>query len=206
LNVFKDVLQQRTRSGAPKRAALAAYSLTVIVVSFRTSAVKTTIYGLLRDHTNILPPNMWHNVAGDLKMSAAHAQIGEWLGVDKTSDESDLLDVVENRFAPAVIKRLHQLGFERSELDKVVIASRTLQHRRSRHAKLSVEESDRVLRLARVLSKAEATYGTRERALAWLRKPITRLNNRSPLSLLTTDTGARIVEDTLTQIDEGMFA
>ena len=137
-------------------------------------------------------------------MSTAHVQIAQWLGV-ATSNESDLLDIVENRFAPAVIKRLHQLGFERSELDKVVIASRTLQHRRSRHSKLSLEESDRVLRLARVLSRAEATYGNRERALAWLRKPVARLNNRSPLSLLTTDTGARIVEDTLTQIDEGMY-
>jgi putative toxin-antitoxin system antitoxin component (TIGR02293 family) len=135
----------------------------------------------------------------------AHAQIGEWLGVKATSTESDLLNIVENRFAPDVINRLLQLGFERSELDKVVIASRTLQHRRSRHAKLSLAESDRVLRLARVLARAEATYGSRERALAWLRKPIPRLDSRSPLSLLTTDTGARIVEGTLTQIDEGMF-
>jgi putative toxin-antitoxin system antitoxin component (TIGR02293 family) len=138
-------------------------------------------------------------------MSAAHTQIGEWLGVETTSNESDLLDIVENRFAPAVINRLLQLGLERSELDKVVIASRTLQHRRSRHSKLSLDESDRVLRLVRILSRAEVTYGSRERALAWLRKPIPRLNNRSPLSMLTTDTGARIVEDTLTQIDEGMF-
>ena len=138
-------------------------------------------------------------------MSAAHALIGEWLGVEAPSSESELLRMVEDRFGPTIINRLLELGFERSELDQVVIAARTLQHRRSRHEKLSLEESDRVLRLARVLSMAERTYGSRERALAWMRRPIPRLNNRSPLSLLTTETGTRIVEDTLTQIDEGMF-
>jgi putative toxin-antitoxin system antitoxin component (TIGR02293 family) len=138
-------------------------------------------------------------------MSAAHAQIGEWLGVQIPASEADLLSAVENRFSPEIINRLLKLGLGRGELDKVVIAARTLQHRRSRREKLSVEESDRVLRIARALAAAEATYGSRERALEWLRTPIARLNNRSPLSLLKTETGARIVEETLTQIDEGIF-
>ena len=138
-------------------------------------------------------------------MSAAHAQIGDWLGVHPTATEADLLSIVENRLAPGVINRLLALGFDRSEIDEVVIPSRTLQHRRSRREKLSVEESDRVLRITRALSAAEATYGSRERALGWLRKPISRLGNRTPLSLLTTDSGTRIVEETLIQINEGMF-
>lgn len=138
-------------------------------------------------------------------MSAAHAQIGDWLGVKLIATDSDLLNIVESRFAPGVINRLLALGFERSEIGEVVIPARTLQHRRSRREKLSIEESDRVLRITRALSAAEATYSTRERALAWLRTPIPRLGNRTPLSLLTTDTGTRIVEETLIQIDEGMF-
>ena len=138
-------------------------------------------------------------------MSAAHAQIGDWLGVQPAATEADLLSIVENRFAPGVINRLLTLGFGRTEIDQVVIPSRTLQHRRSRREKLSVEESDRVLRITRALSAAEATYGSRERALGWLRRPIPRLGNRTPLSLLTTDSGTRIVEETLIQIDEGIF-
>lgn len=138
-------------------------------------------------------------------MSAAHAQIGVWLGVHPAATETDLLSIVENRLAPGVINRLLALGFDRSEIDEVVIPSRTLQHRRSRREKLSVDESDRVLRITRALSAAEATYGSRERALAWLRRPIPRLGNRTPLSLLTTDSGTRIVEEALIQIDEGMF-
>jgi putative toxin-antitoxin system antitoxin component (TIGR02293 family) len=57
----------------------------------------------------------------------------------------------------------------------------------------------------RVISLAESVYGSRERALAWLRNPHLRLDGRTPLSPLNTDTGSRILEELLVQIDEGMF-
>src|SRR5271156_3994241 len=127
-------------------------------------------------------------------MNAVHSQIGDWLGVRSPATEQEILRIVEGRLAPSVIKRLLMLGLERSEIDQTVIPSRTLQHRRSRREKLTVEESDRVFRVIRVLSSAEAVYGSRERALAWLRRTNPRLDGRVPLSLLKTDTGSRIVE------------
>jgi uncharacterized protein (DUF2384 family) len=48
-------------------------------------------------------------------------------------------------------------------------------------------------------------YGSRERALGWLRRANPRLEGRTPLSLLKTDTGSRMVEELLVEIDEGMF-
>jgi putative toxin-antitoxin system antitoxin component (TIGR02293 family) len=138
-------------------------------------------------------------------MNAANAQIGDWLGVKAPTTDAEILGIVEKRLAPAVIQRLIALGLERSEIDAIIIPQRTLQHRRSRREKLTVEESDRVLRAIRVLARTEAVYRTRERALAWLRRPNPRLDGRTPLSLLKTDTGSRIVEELLVQIDEGMF-
>ena len=138
-------------------------------------------------------------------MNAANARIGDWLGLQPPATEAEMLRIVEARLAPSVIKRLSTLGLERSEIDAIIIPLRTLQHRRSRREKLTVEESDRVMRATRVLSLAEFVYGSRERALAWLRKPLAQLGDRAPLSLLTTDTGSRIVEERLIQIDEGMF-
>lgn len=138
-------------------------------------------------------------------MNAANTQIGDWLGLQPPATEGELLRIVEGRLAPSVIRRLAALGLERAEIDAVVIPSRTLQHRRSRREKLTVEESDRVLRVIRVLSLAESVYGSRERALSWLRNLHARLDGRAPISLLKTDTGSRIVEELLIQIDEGMF-
>ena len=67
---------------------------------------------------------------------------------------------MEGRLAPSVIKRLAALGLDRGEIDAVVIPARTLQHRRSRGEKLTVEESDGELRVIRVLSLAESVYGS----------------------------------------------
>ena len=57
----------------------------------------------------------------------------------------------------------------------------------------------------RLLSPAEDIYGSRGRAMQWLRRPIPRLGNRPPLELLETGAGTRSVEELLAQIDEGMF-
>ena len=138
-------------------------------------------------------------------MNGTNVQIGDWLGREPPATEADLLRIVEERLAPAVINRLISLGLQRSEIDAAVIPLRTLQHRRSRHQKLTIEESDRVLRVIRAVSLTQSVYGTRQRALEWLRKPHPRLEGRAPLSLLKTDMGSRIVEELLIQIDEGMF-
>ncbi len=138
-------------------------------------------------------------------MSVLHQQIGQWLGVRAPKNEQQMLEMVEQQLPTSSIKRLIALGLTRAELDALVIPLRTLQHRRSRREKLTVEESDRVLRVTRLLSQAESVYGSRERALAWLRRPHPRLSHRTPLEMSRTDTGSRIVEELLVQIDEGMF-
>lgn len=138
-------------------------------------------------------------------MSALHRQIGEWLGVRPPETEQDLLAMVERQLPASSIKRLLALGITRAEVDSLVIPLRTLQHRRSRREKLTVDESDRELRVMRVISQAESVYGSRPRALAWLRRPHPRLGGRAPLEMLKTDAGSRIVEELLVAIDEGMF-
>jgi len=138
-------------------------------------------------------------------MSVLHQQIGEWLGVRAPRTEQQVLDLIERQLPTSAIDRLLALGVTRSEVDALVIPLRTLQHRRSRREKLTVEESDRVLRVLRLLSQAESVYGSRDRALAWLRRPHPRLHDRPPLEMLKTGTGSHIVEQLLVQIDEGMF-
>jgi putative toxin-antitoxin system antitoxin component (TIGR02293 family) len=119
--------------------------------------------------------------------------------------EVAVLGMIERQLEPPVIQRLLEIGFSREEVYSTIIPARTLQHRRSRKERLTVEESDRVIRALRVLSTAEGVYESRDRAFQWLRRPNPRLSDRSPVTLLKTDTGARIVEELLGQIDEGYF-
>jgi putative toxin-antitoxin system antitoxin component (TIGR02293 family) len=138
-------------------------------------------------------------------MNHASSLIGDWLGVAPPITESAVLEIIEQQLDAPVIQRLLDRGLTRDEVHSVIIPARTLQHRRSRKERLTLEESDRVIRALRVLSAAEAVYESRERALAWLRRAHPRLEGRTPMSLLKTDTGARIVEELLGQIDEGYF-
>jgi uncharacterized protein (DUF2384 family) len=99
-------------------------------------------------------------------MSVLHQQIGKWLGARPPETEQDLLTLVERQLPASSIKRLLALGITRPEVDALVIPLRTLQHRRSRREKLTVDESARELRAMRVISRAESVYGSRPRALA----------------------------------------
>jgi putative toxin-antitoxin system antitoxin component (TIGR02293 family) len=71
--------------------------------------------------------------------------------------------------------------------------------------KMMAEESERILWQARVLSRAESVYESRERALAWMRRANPRLRGRTPLAVAKTEEGSRLVEELLIQIDEGIY-
>lgn len=78
--------------------------------------------------------------------------------------------------------------------------------RRKKARRLSADESDRLLRLARVAARAEEVLGGRERAGAWLRGTVRALGSVRPLDLLDTDLGAQQVEHVLGRIEHGVYS
>ncbi|MFC6645831.1 antitoxin Xre/MbcA/ParS toxin-binding domain-containing protein [Granulicella cerasi] len=99
------------------------------------------------------------------------------------------------------------LSVERKTLAKVVgISDRTLSRRIANNSRLSSEESDRMMRLARVFAKAEDTLGSSAKASRWLQSPNLALGEEVPLDLLDTDAGAKTVETILLRIDYGVYS
>jgi putative toxin-antitoxin system antitoxin component (TIGR02293 family) len=92
-----------------------------------------------------------------------------------------------------------------SEIDRIVLPRKTLSHRR-KIGKLTPEQSDRLVRVLRLLAAAEETFGSPEKASKWLRRPTSALGGDAPLALLDTSEGARHVEDLLHRIDHGLAA
>lgn len=105
----------------------------------------------------------------------------------------------------AFLETLLSHGFSREELFDLVVPRRTLA-RRLQTGRLSLEESDRAVRLARLTAMAERVFGDFEKAHRWLRKPSRTMAGAVPLALLKTETGAYLVEQTLHRIDYGMLA
>ncbi|MDQ2695671.1 MAG: DUF2384 domain-containing protein [Pseudomonadota bacterium] len=104
-----------------------------------------------------------------------------------------------------MIAALLRQGLADDEIHALIIPRRTLTHRRHRREPLSREESERAVRVARLTALAETVFGDRDRAFRWLRAP-KRREGKPPLALLVTEAGARLVEEMLYRIDDGIFA
>lgn len=118
----------------------------------------------------------------------------------------DLVRLVRRGLPIAAVQFVLDSGYlTPAELDRIVLPRKTLANRRKLGA-LTPEQSDRLVRVARVLAAAEETFGNREKASTWLRRPTTALAGESPLELLDTDEGVREVETLLGRIAHGIAA
>lgn len=100
-----------------------------------------------------------------------------------------------------------ELGLSREATARLVrIPSRTLA-RRQRERRLAPEESERVVRLGRVLAAAiELFEGDRDGARAWLGRANRALGGRTPLDACRTEVGAREVEALIGRLEHGVVS
>jgi putative toxin-antitoxin system antitoxin component (TIGR02293 family) len=88
--------------------------------------------------------------------------------------------------------------------DIAQIPARTLA-RRKQHGKLDPDESDRLVRVARVFGRAlELFEGDVSVARDWLSTSQIALGGRAPLELAKTDVGAREVENLVGRLEHGI--
>jgi putative toxin-antitoxin system antitoxin component (TIGR02293 family) len=137
---------------------------------------------------------------------APYARLGQKLGISRVRSDRDLAALVERRLSPSAIEALVRGGLSDSEVYFLIVPRRTLAHRIAKHQSLSREESDKAVRIARIASMAEHVFGEPERAWRWLRKPKRRFDSKTPIEMLATEAGSRLVEELIIQIDDGMAA
>jgi putative toxin-antitoxin system antitoxin component (TIGR02293 family) len=123
----------------------------------------------------------------------------------------DQVRLAEEGLPTESVAQLRALGISFTEVAEIVIPPRTLKHRIARGERLSTEESERLLRVVRILAFADRVFGDHEKALGWLRIPDPRLpgsetEDRSCLSLLRTEAGGKAVESKLWAIAEGIYS
>lgn len=73
-----------------------------------------------------------------------------------------------------------------------------------RNRRLSVDESVRTERMARVLASAEYVCDDREQAREWMSKPHREFEDQTPLEVARTELGARRVEGLLMKLFFGL--
>jgi putative toxin-antitoxin system antitoxin component (TIGR02293 family) len=128
--------------------------------------------------------------------------------------------VVVVRASPVLIEKAVEAGLPRQALRHVaeslaggdkskiaflelgVVPKTTLERRAG--TKLSLEESERTERLARLFVHATRALGSEDEAREFMTAPHAELNGRSPFEAAKTDLGGRRVEDILRALEYGL--
>lgn len=123
------------------------------------------------------------------------AGTGEGLGAVRAVREGLPIEAVEKVIRSGQLSPL--------ELDRLQIPT---DRQATSSGKLTPEQSDRLLRILRVIREAEETFANQEKARRWLRRGTHVFGGQSPLQMLDTDVGARNVEALLGRIGHGIAA
>ena len=120
---------------------------------------------------------------------------------------AELIAQVRAGLPYAALEALRErLGLPLPDLATVTgIPLRTLARRRQT-GRLDRLESERVLRIERLLALATEMLRDGERARDWLRSPKSALAGQSPLEVADTEVGAREVEQLIGRLRHGVFA
>lgn len=98
------------------------------------------------------------------------------------------------------------IGVQQVELSRALDIPERTMVRRKKAGTFRHEESEKLLRFARVVERAAEVFEDPVAAIEWLKSVNPSLAQATPLSLLDTDLGAGAVMDTLGRIGHGVFA
>jgi len=145
------------------------------------------------------------------KMSVA--EIVAVLGGRKTfkrpvRSTDDLAQQVRFGLPASTVERLAgTLSLHRAQVaERLNIPSRTLSRRLAAKSRLTHDESDRAMRMARVVALAKEVLGSDEKASHWMSNPNRALGGKRPFDQLDTEPGVRSVEEVLYGIAYGMYS
>jgi putative toxin-antitoxin system antitoxin component (TIGR02293 family) len=105
------------------------------------------------------------------------------------------LDALQNTLQVPIDKLAPKLGISKATL-----------HRRKTAGRLEADESDRVVRFARLMGKAVEVFENEDAARAWMSSPQIGLGRETPLDYAMTELGAREVENLLGRIDHSVYS
>ena len=126
----------------------------------------------------------------------------------KDLDWSQLISNIERGLPYSALEHLQRNTGLAPELflQWVQMAPRT-QARRKIQGRLLPDESDRLLRAARILARTlELFHGDRAGAVEWLLHQLPALGYKTPVEVSRTDLGAREVEHLIGRIRHGVFS
>lgn len=131
---------------------------------------------------------------------------GQILGI-KNKEAGGLIAMIKEGLPVTTFENLSkQMGVPEYRLVSTVnIDQRTLS-RRKKEGRFKPDESERVVRVARLYERAVEVLGDPEAAQDWFQSPVKGLGNKTPLDYADTEPGAQEVEYLLSRIEDGVYS
>ena len=132
----------------------------------------------------------------------------EWteLEVQKASGY-DVIDSIRSGLPKAGVESfLEKTSVGREQVSQVLHISTRQLNRYKPEQRLSPGQSNFLFELTRIYTRALDILGDKATAEHWLNRQQLALGNHTPLELLDTTEGVRLVDDLLTQIEFGFYS
>lgn len=145
----------------------------------------------------------------DIKMEEPAAIYGQKPGTKArvAMDAGETVECIRAGLPMVEFEALQELlGLGAEDLAGHLAISRSTLIRRRKSRRLDAQESDRLLRYARLYARAENVLGDAGAARGWLKRPARALGYATPLHFAETEAGVREVENLLGRIEHGVFS
>jgi putative toxin-antitoxin system antitoxin component (TIGR02293 family) len=127
------------------------------------------------------------------------------IGIRSKNIDDLILKVKKGLPVSAFEKLRKKLGVSDNFLSQIVNIPRRTLTRRKQQGRLNADESEKVLRIARLYDRALEVFEDQQAAENWLKEPARGLGEAIPLKYARTELGAQEVERLLTRIEYGVF-
>jgi putative toxin-antitoxin system antitoxin component (TIGR02293 family) len=128
-------------------------------------------------------------------------------GASSFDDNLKMAEIVQGGLPASALKEMaDEFGLSVLELaDVLQLARRTVTRRLAQGKRLTPMESERILRVQRLLRAARLVFEDKTAARRWFAHALAILGGKTPLELCATEPGGREVELVLGRIDHGVF-
>lgn len=176
--------------------------------------------GLRREHMRNARGRAWKANAGNVMagrysvmMKSVHqselVRVGELLGAGRSLGEasdtaSTLIALIRRGLPLSTIRRWPAaLALSRREVERVLgLGARALERRTA--SRLTPPESERAVRVARLVARAETVFQDPAEALAWCQRPLPRLGGETPFQVMDTGEGGPATRVLLDGVERGL--
>ena len=173
-------------------------------------AKKTATYAIEEDNNNIVSEPV--TAYGGMQDAIAMRTIG-LMGMNGKQDfatirnENDFISIIRTGIPKQAMTHLMNVAdISLNEMAAIVHTSDRTLRRYGPNQKLSQEQSERMVEMARLYSRGEEVFGTLQEFRQWMDTALLPFGNKKPKEFLDTSLGIAMIMDELGRIQHGIFA